>query len=63
MNEEILSLNEIQNGLKDMRLYLVAKRIGVSYPTLKKLSEGKDLNYTSKTLKTVSKYICNWPSF
>jgi len=44
-------------------LYLVAKRIGVSYPTLKKLSEGKDLNYTSKTLKTVSKYICNWPSF
>ena len=53
----ILSLSEIKEGLKDKRLYVVAKRTGLSYPTLKSLADGLDQNYTTDTLKTVSKYI------
>ncbi|RTL03533.1 hypothetical protein EKK58_12760 [Candidatus Dependentiae bacterium] len=53
----ILSLKQIQQGLKDKRLSVVAERTGLSYPTLKSLSDGKDQNYTTETLKTVSNYL------
>ena len=59
LNHEILSLTEIQEDLKDKRLYIVAKKTGISYPTIKKLAEGKDCNYTIKTLKSISQYIKN----
>ena len=54
---QILSLEEIKAGLKDRKLYAVASQTGLSYPTLKKLSEGKDLNYTMDTLRAVSEYV------
>jgi hypothetical protein len=59
LNNEILPLTEIQEGLKDKRLYMVAKKTGLSYPTLKKLAEGQDCNYTVETLKSASNYVRN----
>jgi len=63
MNKEILSLKEIQENLKDKRLYIVAKKIGLSYPTLKRLVKGNSQNYNYKTLKLVSDYILNQPTY
>ena len=55
--EPLLTLKQIEHGLKDKRLHSVAKKIDVSYPTLRKLADGVDKNYTYKTLEKVSKYI------
>lgn len=57
MEEEIMSIKEIQDGLEDKRLYRVSRKTGVSYPTLMKLSKGLDLNYTTDILKAVSAYL------
>lgn len=58
MNDsDILSTGQIQDALKDKRLYMVAKATGLSYPTIKKLADGKELNYTVDTLKAISKYV------
>lgn len=54
---DILTLLQIKDGLKDKRLYIVAKSTGLSYPTLKKLADGEDANYTRETLQKVSQYI------
>ena len=54
---EILPLKDIKQGLKDKKLYVVGKEIGVSYPILKKLADGVEHNYTINTLKSVSDYI------
>jgi len=59
MNDTILSLKEIQEGLQDKRLYTVARSTGLSYPTLRKLAEGKAKNPTIETLKAVSNYLLN----
>jgi hypothetical protein len=57
VEESILSREEIIKGLKDKRLYVISKKIDLSYPTLKKLARGEEENYTIDTLKKVSKYI------
>lgn len=57
LNDNILPLEEIQKALEDKRLYKVAKTSGLSYPTLRKLAKGEDLNYTLGTLKAASDYI------
>lgn len=57
MIDELMSLEEIQERLKDKRLYIVAKITGLSFPTLKKLADGKKENYTYNTIKTVSNYL------
>ncbi len=57
MYDEILSLEQIQKGLKDKRLYAVAIWTKVSYPTLRKLADGVEANYTVGTLSAVSNYI------
>ena len=54
---KILSLRQIKEGLKDKRLYVIAKVTGLTYPTLKKLADGKDSNCTMKTLQKVSSYL------
>lgn len=54
---KLLSLKEIAEGLKDKRLYVVAKKINVSYPTLKKFLDKKTHNFTIDTLAAVSKYL------
>jgi hypothetical protein len=56
-NEEIMSLEEIRIRLQDKRLYVVARACGLSYPTVKKLSDGKPDNYTYFTLSKLSKYL------
>jgi hypothetical protein len=55
-NEELLSLEDIQLLLKDKRLYVVSKATGLSFPTLKKMADGKKENFTYKTIKAVSDY-------
>lgn len=56
-NEEILSLEKIELLLKDKRLYVISKATGLSFPTLKKLADGKKDNFTYKTIKIVSDYL------
>tara|TARA_Y100000289_G_C3816525_1_gene96467 strand:+ start:297 stop:515 length:219 start_codon:yes stop_codon:yes gene_type:complete len=54
-----LSLEQIQKGLEDRRLHTIKQKIGVSYPTLRKLADGKNSNPTTKTLEIVSEYLRN----
>ena len=56
-DNDILSIGQIKEALKDKRLYVVAESTGLSYPTIKKLADGKELNYTVDTLKAISKYV------
>jgi DNA-binding Xre family transcriptional regulator len=55
--KELLSLEKIQLLLKDKRLYIVSKATGLSFPTLKKLADGKKENYTYNTIKAISDYL------
>lgn len=57
MQDDILPLDLIRKGLKDKRLYAVSESTNISYPTLKKLLDGVESNYTTGTLRAVSKYI------
>ncbi len=59
MKGQLLNLEQIKEGLADKRLYKVAEITGLSYPTLKKLADGQNSNYTMSTIKSVSDYICN----
>lgn len=56
-NEELLSLEDIRLFLKDKRLYVVSKATGLSFPTLKKMADGKKENFTYKTIKAISEYL------
>lgn len=56
-NNDILSIEQIKKELADRRLHIVAKSVGLSYPTVKNLADGKELNYTIDTLRAISKYI------
>lgn len=53
----LLTLDQIKNNLADKRLYKVAEITGLSYPTLKKMADGEDANYTMATVQVVSQYI------
>lgn len=55
--QRILTLDEIKNGLKDLRLYNVSRACNVSYPTLLRMSKGERSNYELKCLANVSKYL------
>lgn len=54
---DILTPQQIKEGLKDKRLHVVAESTGLSYPTLKKLADGEGANHTIETLQKVSQYI------
>ena len=56
-NQELLSLKEIQKQLQDKRLYVIARETKLSYPTIKKLADGKPDNYTYNTISKVSNYL------
>lgn len=56
-NDVILGLKEIKEGLKDKKLYVVSKAIGVSYPTLNKLLNNESHNFTIGTIRKVSDYL------
>lgn len=57
MSDTILSIEQIREGLKDKKLLVVANALDISYPTLKKLADGKDLNYTINVIRKVSDYL------
>lgn len=53
----LLTLEEIKEALADKRLYKVAEATGLSYPTIKKMADGEQVNYTLATIHAVSAYI------
>ena len=55
----MLTLDQIKTLLKDRRLYIVAKKTGISYPTLLALSRGESSNPSYKVLEKVSEYLCS----
>jgi hypothetical protein len=58
--KKILSLDEISSRLEDRKLIVVAKRLGLSYPTLKNLLDNDESNgnqATRRTVKLVSDYL------
>lgn len=57
IEKHILELEEIQERLQDKKLYEVANKTGVSYPTLRRLQKGEKLNYTLRVLKSISEYL------
>lgn len=57
MDTKILPLHVIKDYLSDKRLYVVAKETGLSYPTLRKLADGVETNYTLNTMRAISEYI------
>lgn len=63
VNNRVFSLEEMHFLLKDRRLYVVAKATGLSFPTLKKMVDGKGGNFTCKTIKTLSDYFNNQSQF
>ena len=56
-DNQIATIQEIAEFLKDKRLYVVAEMTGLSYPTIKKFHDGKEENYTYDTLKKITAYI------
>jgi DNA-binding Xre family transcriptional regulator len=52
----MLELHKIQEMLNDRRLTLVAKRCGLSYPTVKHVADGGK-NVTLATLTKLSDYL------
>lgn len=57
MNNEFLTVEQIQDYLSDKRLYVVSANCGLSYPTLKRLADGDNGDYSTKTLRIISDYI------
>lgn len=57
MNSALMNLDDIKKGLADKRLYKVSEITGLSYPTLKKMADGKNSNYTMSTIAKVSEYL------
>ena len=53
----MLTLRQIQNKLKDRRLRVVAKEIGVSYPTLLSISQGKSKNPSYRIIQLICEYL------
>ena len=54
---DLMSLDEMKEALKKFKLYVVAKHTNISYPTIKKIADGKDENYTLKILTKLSNYL------
>lgn len=55
--DELMTLEEIKEQLQDKRLYVVARATKLSYPTVKKLADGKPENYTYNTIFKLTKYL------
>ena len=59
MSARLLNLEQMRNGLRHKRLHSVAKIVGITYPTLKKMVDDPDANPTYRTIVAVSDYIIN----
>ena len=55
--KELMPFDEMQRLLKDKKLYVIAKATNLTYPTLKKLADGMNGNYTYNTLLKVTNYL------
>ena len=53
----MLTLEEIQNALKDHRLEVVAAETGFSYYTIKRYAEGTVTDPPHKTIRILSDYL------
>lgn len=57
-SKEILKvLENIKSKLKDRRLSIVSEETNISYPTLKSLADGKNVDYKMTTIGTISNYL------
>lgn len=55
--KKMLTLEQIRERLKDRRLYMVAKEIGVSYPTLLAISRGESKNPSYRIIQLICDYL------
>jgi hypothetical protein len=53
--DDLMSLEKIQCKMEDRRLPVVARRAGLSHPTVKRVSKG-DFNVSLKTWRALSDY-------
>ena len=53
----LLTVKQISEMLQDRRLYVVAEKTGLSYPTIKHLADGDDMRYGVDTLRYVTDYL------
>lgn len=53
----MLTLEQIQEQLKDRRLTVVSKEIGVSYPTLLAIAKGESKNPSYRIIQLICKYL------
>jgi transcriptional regulator with XRE-family HTH domain len=53
----MLTLEQIQSKLKDRRLRVVAGEIGVSYPTLLAIAQGKSKNPSYRIIELICNYL------
>lgn len=54
---EHMSFEELKKELSERKLHIVAKNVGLSYPTLRKLVTGEKTNFNYNTLKKISDYL------
>lgn len=53
----MLTLEQIRERLKDRRLTVVSKEIGVSYPAVLAIAKGESDNPNYKTIELLSDYL------
>lgn len=54
---EIMSIEEIRDGLADRTLTIVQQKTGLAYGTLQRLQRGEDRRYSIGVLKVISDYL------
>jgi hypothetical protein len=59
MTKQLLTVDEIRDALKDRRISVVADATGLTYPTIKRLADGLDVDFSMKTIQKISDYILN----
>ena len=52
----LLNLEQLRNNLQDKRLYVIAEKTNLTYPTLKGLADGTNNNPSYETVMVLSKY-------
>lgn len=57
--EKLLTLEQLKFMLSDKKLHVVAKSTGLSYPTIKRLADGKCDRFNLKTITALSDYFVN----
>lgn len=55
MQENLIPLDNIKRLLSDRRLYVVAEKSGLSYPTVKRIADG-DMEVSLRTWRKLSAY-------